>query len=55
MYALYVVEEIYSQEELGLEPYALRDDIVIIGDKIVDEVRAVAKVKSFRKVMDPIA
>ncbi|KCZ88133.1 isoleucine--tRNA ligase [Hyphomonas jannaschiana] len=51
-YSLYRVEEVYSSEELGFEPYALPGDLLIVADKLVDEVMAAAKVKSFRKVIE---
>lgn len=54
-YALYEVEEVMTEEELGFPPYAAAGDKLIMADALASQVMAAAKVKRFERLRDVTA
>lgn len=49
-YAVYEVEEVIPQEEIGFVPYARQGEKLIVSESLVDSVMSAAKVRTYRKV-----
>lgn len=51
-YAVYEVEDVCSEEEIGFVPYVRKGEKLIISESLVESVMSAAKVKAYKKVCD---